>query len=280
MQFDVLRAFPYPVLRPDVDDYVDRGIQASVDPQQAEDGSSVTIEVAFSLSVEEIKQLIAEDKASYVTVFSCRETYLRKSINSQTNTIMEIFPAGDLRGEVLISPFVVAKSEIYSFACKDINAEFGSGPFNFPAGAVIAVDRPQMIYIERDTFRPISSCFVLVADEKLNDAEWQVHADGQKVRICVSHNTKQKLDSASYSKESRAILLNSLYLAAVMQCLVFLKSEPGDYQDFRWANVFRQRLSDEGLNLEANSEAWLAQQLMKRPFSLLTQYCFPGDQDQ
>jgi hypothetical protein len=30
MQFDLLRAFPYPVLRPKVDDYVDGDIQATV----------------------------------------------------------------------------------------------------------------------------------------------------------------------------------------------------------------------------------------------------------
>jgi len=39
MQFDSQRAFPYPVLRPDVNDYADGEFQAIVDLTFREDGS-------------------------------------------------------------------------------------------------------------------------------------------------------------------------------------------------------------------------------------------------
>jgi len=75
MQFDVDRAFPYPVLRPGVDDYIDGDFQASVEFQSNDGELHVHLEARFALSVDEIWSAIEAKQASFVAVVSCRDTY-------------------------------------------------------------------------------------------------------------------------------------------------------------------------------------------------------------
>ncbi|PBC05359.1 hypothetical protein [Mesorhizobium sp. WSM3860] len=183
MQFDLLRAFPYPVLRPGVDDYRDSDIQATVYFEETSGSNIITAEIDFALSVPEIKKLVSDGVAHYVVVFACRDTYFRKASIKEQSSFTETFSAGELRGEVLIYPYIIASSVITDFECAWINEEFGPGPFSFPNGAVLALDQPQSIYIDRDAFKPISSCFSMVKRDNIADNEWQVQADGHKVQI-------------------------------------------------------------------------------------------------
>jgi len=187
--------------------------------------------------------------------------------------LTERFSAGALRGEVLIYPYVVTDQEIKGYCCRWINPEFGPGPFSFPNGAVLAVDEPQMIYIDRETFQPISSCFDLVARENVPSNEWQIDASDDKVRIAVSPALKERIGNARNSRENRAILINSIYFAAVVQCLTLLKNDE-EIAEQRWARIFRQRLAGQHLDLDSHQESWLAQQLMRHPFTIVDRYFF------
>jgi hypothetical protein len=267
MQFDTLRAFPYPVLRPDIDDYTDGELQATVDFILQKD--SVIADVSFALSIKEIGDLVNAGKAHYVVVLACRDTYFRKAISSNKPKFTETFKAGELRGEVQISPYIVASADISSYKCPLINSEFGSGPFHYEKGSLLAIDRPQTVYIGRDLFKPISSVFSLVRNETLQGPEWRLDLSGDKVVISVSGEIKEQIDRAKH----RAVLINSIYFAAVMQCLAVLKAEPEAYEGYRWSQVFMQKCHDLGLSLE-HDEYILAQKLMKLPFGLITQYVF------
>lgn len=272
MQFDPLRAFPYPVLRPGSNDYIDSAMQTVAELIESEDQLEITAEADLAVGVDEIRALVDQGKARYAAVISCRDTYFRKAMLNDQPHLCERFPAGALRGEVLIYPYVVAVEAIEGFTCPWINPEFGDGPFSFPNGAVLAVDEPQMIYVDRETFKPISSCFFLAPNENIASNEWQIDASDDRVRIMVSPALKNRIANARNSKEKRAILLNSIYFGAVVQCLSTLKtSEVGDQ---RWVRIFRQRLADQHLELDSHPETWLAQQLMRHPFSVVDRYFF------
>ncbi|NIJ37201.1 hypothetical protein FHR22_001885 [Sphingopyxis panaciterrae] len=273
MQFDPLRAFPYPVLRPGSSDYIDSSMQTVAELIQSDDQLEITAEATIAIAVEEIRALVEAGKARYAAVISCRDTYFRKAMLSEEPQLSERFPTGALRGEVLICPYVVAVEDIDGFVCPWINSEFGSGPFSFPNGAVLAVDEPQMIYVDRETFKPISSCFYLAPNENVPSNEWQVDTSEDRVRISVSPALKERIADARNSKEKRSILLNSIYFGAVVQCLAILKNTE-EAEDLRWARIFRQRLADQHLELDRHAETWLAQQLMRHPFSIVDRYFF------
>jgi hypothetical protein len=203
MQFDPLRAFPYPVLRPGSNDYLESAIQTVVELIQSADNLEIVAEAEIMVGVDEIRALVEDGKAQYAAVFACRDTYFRKAVLGREAHLTERFSAGSLRGEVLIYPYVVVSEAIQDFQCRWINPEFGPGPFAFPIGAVLAVDEPQVIYVDRETFQPISSCFDLIARDNVPSNEWQMDASDDRVRIAVSPALKERIGNARNTKENR-----------------------------------------------------------------------------
>ena len=75
MKFDKYKAFPYPVLRPESDDYKEVEFQAIVDFSIAE--GPIKSSIGFALSSEEIKKEIQKGNAEYVCMISCRRSNSR-----------------------------------------------------------------------------------------------------------------------------------------------------------------------------------------------------------
>jgi hypothetical protein len=275
MQFDHQRAFPHPVLRPDVDDYTDGDFQVTVDFRPDDLDLAILANFHYALSVPEIEHEIQAARASFAVVVSCRETYYREVLYGQDHSIEYLFPGGSLRGEVLANSYIVCSRKIDCFSCKLVNEEFGPGPFSFEPGAVLALDEPKAIYVDRDVFKPITSIFELVMDQNITGSEWRLRFNQNKVSIALGPKLKEKVDIARSSSTNKAILINSVYFAAVMQCVRNLR-DGSDYDDYRWAHVVRQQCHNLGIDMDAAEEYLIAERLMKFPVGLLEAYVF-GD---
>ena len=273
MQFDVNRAFPYPVLRPGVDDYVDGDFQATIEFKSNEGEAHIHLEARFDLSVDEIRSAIDKGYASFVLVVSCRDTYFRKPITTQSDTLQVALPAESLRGQVEVLPYVVVNKLIKDFSCKWINKEFGSNTFRYEPNTLLALDEPKAIYLERDLFRPVTSVFEMIRNDNVNAGEWSLTLEGEKVQIALHSTTKAKVDVSRNTPRGKAILLNSIYFSAVMQCLSALR-DGTDYDGYRWANVFRQQCHNRNIKIVSGEEYRVAQTLLKSPLGMLNSYVF------
>lgn len=273
MQFDAQRAFPYPVLRPESLDYSDGEFQVSVDFEVGPDSGPVVARIVCHLSVDEISRLIEVERACFAVIVACRQTFVRHVEKCFAPNFEIRFPPGHLRGEVEIYPFVVATSLIDNYQSPLLNEEWGNGPFCFDAGSILAADEPQIVYVDRDLFRPITSIFCLVKNDNIQNNEWHVSIDDDTVRISVSPANKEVLDRVRNTDANRAVLINSIYYGAVMQCIRYLKA--GDvYEDYRWAKVIRTQLQATGVDVDAEDEYLIAQKLLRQPLGLLNAYAF------
>lgn len=274
MKFDRTKAFPYPVLRPYSDDYVDVEFQTTVD--FAISGESIDANISFALSSDEIHNEIDKGNAAFVCIVSCRDTYFRKVLRTDNGKIEHQFDPGSMRGEVRVDPYIVALKDIYGFASPDINHEFGKDAFSFTPGDVLAQDETQVFYIDRDLFKPLTSVFDLVKSESLGGGEWKVSLEEDHVQIEVSPQMKESIDNARNDKPKQVVLLNSLYYPAVIQALQRLKENAGDYEEKRWAKVIKMQLHNAGWALEKHEPYLLAQRLMKHPMVILETYVLKG----
>ncbi len=274
MRFDSQKAFPYPVLRPHSDDYYQGVFEAIVDVYV--DNKGVEVAVQFTLSVDEILDLVREAKASFLLVVSCRDTYFREVLVCNDLIFTQSVDINHLRGEVVVEPYVVANEVIGCFSSQDINLEFGNGPFRFNQGDVIAQDEPKVFYIERDYFRPITSVFDLVKKDDLNTNEWTVSLSQDRVYIEVSGKMKETIDRIRSAKENRAILLNSIYFATVVHVVQQLKDAYGEYECYHWAEVVKRQIHNKGIDLDSTDAYRIAQVLMENPLGILDNYVFRG----
>tara|TARA_B100000678_G_scaffold290588_1_gene303913 strand:+ start:4831 stop:5679 length:849 start_codon:yes stop_codon:yes gene_type:complete len=279
MQFDTNRAFPYPVLRSDVRDYVRGAFQASIDFRQADEDDSFIIDVQAQLNVREIQQLIEDGKAEFLYVLSCRDTMTRHTLRSKQAMLEQALPIGSLRGEVQIAKLVSVKKPITGYTCEHINPEFGPGPFSFEEGEVLAFDEPHVVYLEPENFRPLTSIFELAPNESLDKFELQFGTSGDRITIELNPDFKALVDNARTEPTKMAVLFNSIYMHAVMDALDKLKDDPEG--DQRWRGVIKQKLADLDLDIESlNSDGIyvVASRLLQQPLARLAQF-FGDDQE-
>lgn len=277
MKFDKNKAFPYPVLRPYSDDYKDVEFQATV--EFAVGKEKIKASVGFAISSSEILNEIKNGNAEYIATISCRDTYFQTVLSSSSKKVGAEFDIGELRGEVRVNPYVVVKKDITAFVSPDINAEFGTGPFSYVVGDILAQDETQLFYIDRDLFKPITSVFDLVKKDEQSDGIWTVGFDDEHIQIEVSPKMKESIDNARNNKEKRVVLINSIYFAAVMQAIQKLKDEDtrATYEERKWAKVILGQAHNKGCDLGAHDAYMIAERLMQQPIKLLDTYIFKGN---
>ena len=272
MKFDLQRAFPYPVLRPENNDYVDGDFQTEA-TFKITGNRGLCVEVAWNLSVPEIQQLIDDYKASFVLVISCRASFLRYIKATKESNFSISFESGELKGDVRVFSFIATKQQIEGFRCEWINKEWGETPFSFELGALLAIDKPQEVYLDTELTKKITSVFHLVQDNNMEKYKWKVDLEDDFVKIRVSPFMKEKIDIARNTKENQALLLNSLYFAAVMQCVTALKNEDNEtYSSRRWAKIMQSQI--DALSSLDRAESVITQDLLYSPLEKLETYVF------
>jgi len=274
MKFDKNKAFPYPVLRPNCDDYMDVEFQTTVEFEVSKE--SVVGKITYATSSEELVNEIEKGNAMYVSIVSCRDTYFRTVLTSKGPRIEKSFEVGSLRGEVRVDPYIVAIKDITEFKSPDINPEFGKETFSFSPGDVLAQDETQVFYIERDLFKPMSSVVDLVQNESLTNGEWRVGLEENHIQIEVNPQMKESIDNARNDKAKQVVLLNSLYFPAVTHALQILKEGADAYENQRWSKVIMMKLHNFGWDLKEHDAYILAQRLMKHPLNILDAYVLKG----
>lgn len=274
MKFDKHKAFPYPVLRPNSDDYKEVEFQVMVEFSISD--KKVTANILFANSCDEIADQIEAGKAAYVCVISCRDTYIQRVIETSARSVSLEFESGKLRGEVRVDPYVVVKEDIVGYTCPHINLEFGPGPFSFQAGDVLAQEETQVFYIDREVFKSITSVFDMVKKDNLTEGLWTINFDDDHIRIEVSPKLKESIDDARNDNKNRVILKNSIYFAAVMQAVQKLQDKEESFEDRKWAKVFSHQAHNRGIDLENHDAYLVAQQLMQLPALQLDALVFKG----
>jgi hypothetical protein len=274
MKFDRNKTFPYPVLRPYSDDYVDVEFQTNVD-FSSKDGL-VTAEISYRVSSEELLEQISIGNAKFVSIVSCRETYFRDVLTTDGKQVVKNFDVGNLRGEVKVDSYIIAVKKIPSFSSPDINPEFGRNSFAFTPGDVLAQEETAVFYIDRDLFKPVTSVFDLVKNPEFSDGEWRINLDEDHIQIVISTTMKESIDNARNNTSLKVVLLNSIYFSAAVHAIQRLKEFGGDYEEKKWGRVIFRQIHNNGLDL-INTDAYiLAQKLMKYPLKVLNAYVLKG----
>jgi hypothetical protein len=278
MKFDEYKAFPYPVLRPNSDDYLDCDFQTTVNFMTEK--QTILVDVSFAISSPEILEQVELGNAEFVAMVSCRDTYFQHMIRSNTRKTQASFAMGDLKGAVVVNPYVVANKKIENFSSPDINPEFGAAAFIFNVGDVLAQDEAYLVYFDQESFKPITSVLDLVQKEDQPNDSWRVDFDGEHIQIVLSNETKRIVDAArSSSTKNKVILVNSIYFGAVTEAIQKLKDPENPYSERKWAQVFMKHAHNKNCNLETDDAYVIAQQMMMQPLKRLNEYVLVQKED-
>ena len=273
MKYDEYKAFPYPVLRPNSDDYLDCDFQTTVN--FSTEKQTILVDVSFAISSPEILAQVELGNAEFVAMVSCRDTYFQHMIRTNERKMQASFAMGDLKGAVVVNPYVIVKTQIQNYTSPDINPEFGAEAFTFKEGDVLAQDEPYLVYFDQESFKPITSLFDFVHRDNQPDGEWSIDFDSDHIQIVLSKKTKETIDNARASNfKNKVILMNSIYFSAVMQAVLKIQHPDKAYEDKKWAKVFEKNAHNKNCNLENDDAYMVAQTLLQHPLKRMSEYVF------
>lgn len=244
------KRYPYPVLKPDGDDYDGSSFDVAVDARATAD--IVTIVFTPQLKDNGLKQLIGvEHQAKIVCHLECPKTVFRQVVElnlpicevatEKEATMIEI-PASKLSGEVSVCPFIVATADIAAYTNPSFNSDYECASFTIETGAVMAegvqkrfvVDTSREALISRN-----SIVMVTIGDQDLKTV--RLDYSGDKIRIEMPKRMYEKYGTLKDNQEDRDVIWAMVFVPAITEVLAMLgatrkyaREDLDEFKTLRW----------------------------------------------
>lgn len=248
----IIKAFPYPILGRG-DDYLDSEFQSTIDTRKDIVGSDehIFLDYSFLLSNEDIDKLLTAKKASYAIDVHCSDTLFRKVYSVGANGSIE-FENGQLYGKVTFTPLVIAVQNINDFQSDDLNEEFGEEPFSLQVGDIMAIDDPQIRYIEFDKLQFESLVRVETAPE-IPDETYRFRLEEDMITILMGKKFRNVWEICRQEKDKAPLLAMSVYKDCIHAALEYIiKNE--EAEQHKWARALKLKLDTLGKHIKEDSD--------------------------
>jgi hypothetical protein len=258
--------FPHPVLSNATGDYASGKFSIRLAVAEVPNKAEVALDFEVLLDQPEIHALVESNVASVGLFVSCRETYYSRLVPLGLSGGRFSFEPGALLGRVSVRPMIWTRTSVTGFSTASCHPEFGAATKNFEPGTVLALDEELIMHVGRDKLAQIETIFTIAKAEELNPGTLNVFLDSEKIKILVASDIYDTVNRLRGFPHGKPIILNSVYLPAVMQVLDSLRDGASTFESRRWFRVFDAKCTHLSINTAA-PELWQdAQKLLQLPF--------------
>lgn len=276
MRISSAKAFPHPVLRLGSDDYADAEFQMIAEPVRAESSTALRLSIEFIMNDPGLSRLIEQRRAAYSVLVRCPATHFRRGFRTESENLTATFPAGALFRETEITAYLVALEAMSLPHNPSWHADFQDGrEYLVDAGAVLALDGPEVIPVDHADDLPIGSIFTTNVDPHLRSGEWRVQLDGDQVVVMLRADDHSRLEAERARTRSTAdeeYLISAVFLPALVHVLHMADRAPDEYSSCRWFGNVNARLSEldrDELGTDGANRVLDAQRIFDAPFRRL-----------
>lgn len=266
MKINETTRFPHPVLSSFTGDYKAGAFSLEVQTIETPSTGKLILEYKKVLTEENISDLLSKNRAMMGIFVVCLETFYNKLIPLNLAEKQIEFPAGTLKGRVILRPIIWTSEEIENFKSRNMHEEFLATDWSLPKGTVLALGPEMIVHVGHEKLAPMETIFTLSQSPDIPEGEFRLQLDGEKISIQTAPGTYRKAYRLRGNAEGRAFLLNGLYLPVVMEVISCLKDGTTAYQDKKWFRIFNAKC--EHLNISYTGDIFeSAQKLLKSPFN-------------
>jgi hypothetical protein len=257
--------YPHPVLSEYSSDYLTGEFRCAFEQQMTAD-EELKLVADLALNSRELRALIEKQQASVGYFVVCRRTYFNFLQEASLGQSEKYFDAKQLFGTVTIRPVVWTLSPVSNFSSPLIHKEFGS-TVSLPRGSVIALGPEFRFSMDKKKFKPFESIFELAADDAVEPGMFSVDPSAEKITILAEQKTYSDLNDMRNLSTGKDLLLNAVYMPAIMDVVAALQSDKAGFDGKGWYRIFKAKCDDLGIDLSSpNCDPLdVAQKLLRAP---------------
>ena len=263
--------FAHPVLSPERDDYTHGLFRTDLDATINKAGDELVLNMELEVECDDLAELIHDGAASSGFFLVCRRTYFNRRCEMAPGCDRFAFRLSDFYGAVDVRPVIWSNAAKDDWQSAMLHPEYG-GRVDLPANAILALGPGYRFSVDAIRLRPFESIFVLAEDPEVEQGEVRVDPGVPKITIRVASGTKARLENLRNLPQGRAILLNAIYLPAVMEVLSELRMNEGMYEAYDCHRIFKAKCDSEGVEPQTTGPLEGAQRLLSGPLNQLFRF--------
>lgn len=257
--------YPHPVLSEYSQDWVTGEFRCEFIQQITPEGE-LKLTANLSLDSKELTDLIERQQTAIGYFVVCRRTYFNSLQIAPLGKSEKFFDAAKLFGTVTIRPVIWTLSDVENFTSPLIHKEFGDA-VNLPKGSVIALGPEFRFSVDKKKFKPFESIFELAENSDVEPGMISVDPMQDRITISAESKTHKALASIRETPGGKDIMLNAVYMPAVIEVVALLQGGDASITSKHWFRVFKAKCDDMGINPAARNQTPLsiAQKLLRAP---------------
>ncbi len=237
----------------------------SFSAEVAIDDDQLRLSTSLSVTQPEIVELINQGLAACGYYLICQRTYYNKLNTMPLGDGTQHYDITKFFGAVKLQPVVWTRESVKDYTSTALHAEYG-GNADLPPAAIIAIGPEQKFSVDRHRYRPFETIFVLAAHAEVPRGEIRVDPDYEKIKILTHSETKSNLEEIRDAADGKALLLNAIYLPAVIGVLQQLRGGDGNLTSKAWYRTFSAKCDARNIDMEHDDPLTAAQSLLESPF--------------
>lgn len=267
MKINERMRYPHPVLSEYSSDYVTGGFRCEFE-QNLTTENELRIAAELSIEGDILLELIEEQKAAIGYFVVCRRTYFNILAEAALGKSEHFIDASKLFGAVLIRPIIWTLMPINGFSSPLFDSEFGES-VDVAKGSIIALGPEFRFSMDRKKYKPFDSIFQLSEVNTVTKGMVEVDPSQDRITISAEPATYRSIVGMRDVQLARGILLNAVYMPAIMDVVARLQSGDSSLESRKWYRVFRAKCDDLGIDPSdrARSALEIAQMLLRAPLA-------------
>ncbi len=261
--------FAHPVLSHATEDFSAGEFNFSFEVEERTSDGRLRLVYSCSITEMDLQKLVRDDQARMGLFVWCGDTYFSQLRGLSFGQDVLEFEGGLLNGRVVLRPLVWTESGLDRWRPANIHPEFGANPISIGQHKLLGIGDEFVVHVGRDKLRPLETIFTLAVSNDMTEGRIGIDMEAERIRIIVDKKTHASINLYRGNNIGKAILLNGVYLPAIMEVLQNLSSENQRYEQYRWYRPFVAKCELLAINLGDPSLLEDAQRLLLDPYRRL-----------
>ena len=269
MRFSEETRYPHPVLASGTGDFNAGEFEMDFTVHENPETGSLALEHSITLTEDAVRGLVEGGKAGIGCFVKCQDTYYSELLSLAWPSGRTDIEAGRLLNRVSLRPLIWMKCDIRAWDPGTIHPEFGA-PIALRRGDIIAVGDEHIISVGQAKLAPVESIFELDCSPDIPEGILRVELERDRITILAGENTHEAILLLRGQARGMPVVMNAVYLPAVIEVLDALRDGGEQYEGLRWYSPFTARCDSKGID-PAKEKSLLesAQVLLDSPIQLL-----------